>query len=146
MRECGAMLCQVCQQKEAMVHLTTIVAGDGQGLAAGTDTKQHFCERCADAYFAEAPGMNSARGLICLSDSYRSKLYDLLEELHPEAFDNKDDEACTLGSTLMRNILREHFKMDNLDMNEDAFEMLCHDFFCSHHFYTRVEGRKRKGS
>jgi len=45
--------------------------------------------------------MNSARGLICLSDSYRSKLYDLLEETYPEAFDNKDASACRRASKVM---------------------------------------------
>lgn len=106
--------------------------------------KQHLCNECADAFFASTPGMNSSRGLICLSDSYRSRLYDLLEIAHPEAFDNSDSEACKRGGKLMQDFLREHLKKDKIEMNEDAFGMLCHDFFGSHHFYTRVDEHKRK--
>lgn len=106
--------------------------------------KQHLCTECADAYFANTPGMNSARGLIRLSDSYRSKLYDLLETAHPEAFDNSDVWACARGGKLMRDFLREHLKKEKIEMNEDAFEMLCLDFFGSHHFYTRVDEHKKR--
>jgi hypothetical protein len=127
-----------------MVHLTTTDYAEGLGQDPGTQRKQHFCEQCADEYFANTPGMNSSRGLICLSDSYRSKLYDLLEEAHPEAFDNHDAEACGRGSELMRNFLREHLTKDKIELNDDAFDMLCSDFFCSHHFYTRADEFKRK--
>jgi protein-arginine kinase activator protein McsA len=136
------MLCQACQQRAATVHLSTTFPG-GEPV---TDREQHFCKQCADAYFASTPGMNSARGLICLSDSYRSKLYDLLESVHPEAFDDTDTEACQRASNLMRNFLREHLKKDNIEMNEDAFEMVCLDFFGSHRFYTRINEHKRKKS
>jgi len=88
--------------------------------------------------------MNSARHLICLSDSYRSKLYDLLEIAHPEAFDNGEAEACRRGSELMRRFLREHLTKDKIELNEDAFDMLCEDFFGSHHFYSRADEHKRK--
>jgi len=47
------------------------------------------------------------RDLVCLSDAYRSKLFDLLETTHPEAFDNHDTEACTRGSKLARKFLLE---------------------------------------
>jgi protein-arginine kinase activator protein McsA len=134
------MLCQVCQQRAATVHLSTSFSSE----EPVTEWKQHLCKECADAYFASTPGMNSARGLICLSDSYRSKLYDLLEAVHPEAFDNTDSEACRRASKLMQDFLREHLKKDKIEMNEDAFEMLCKDFFCSHHFYTRIDEHKRK--
>ncbi len=124
------------------MHLTkTTYAQSGE--EGGTE-QQHFCEACADAFFATTPGMNPSRGLICLSDSYRSRLYDLLETAHPEAFDNRDEEACRRGSQLMRDFLREHFRKDNIGVNEDAFEMLWQDFACSHHFYTRSDEFSRK--
>jgi hypothetical protein len=116
----------------------------GVGDEPGTQREQHFCKVCADTFFACTPGMNSARHLICLSDWYRSNLYDLLEAAHPEAFDNSDTEACPRGSELMRNFLREHLTKDKIELNEDAFEMLCGDFYCSHHFYTRANKPKRK--
>jgi len=105
---------------------------------------QHFCKQCADAYFASTPGMNSARDLICLSDFYRAKLFDLLETSHPEAFDNHDTEACHRGSEVMRRFLRQHLERENIEVNEDGFKMLCSDFFCSHHFYARVDEHKNK--
>ena len=125
------------------MHLTTTMYKSALGQEPGT-RKQHFCPECADAYLACTPGMNSARGLICLSDSYRSTLYDLLEATHPEAFDNQDVEACRRGSRVMREFLREHLKKDNIEVNEDAFGMLCGDFVGSHHFYSRVGEYKRK--
>jgi hypothetical protein len=70
---------------------------------------------------------------------YRAKLYDLLETRHPEAFDNSDDEACRRGSEVMRRFLRQQLLKDNIKLNGDGFEMLCHDFFCSCHFYDRAE-------
>jgi len=117
---------------------------EGLGQEPGIQREQHFCEQCADTYFACTPGRNSARHLICLSDFYRSKLYDLLEATHPDAFDDKDAETCRRASDLMRVFLREHLTKDGLRMNEDAFEMLCRDFFCSHHFYSRADEYKRK--
>lgn len=138
------MLCESCHQRTAVVHLTTTVEVASLGQEPGTQRKQHFCQECADSYFACTPGMNSARHLICLSDSYRSKLYDLLETTHPEAFDNSDIEACRRGSELMRNFLREHLTKDKIELNEDAFDMLCGDFFGSHHFYSRSDEYKRK--
>jgi hypothetical protein len=131
------MLCQQCQTREAMVHLTQTTQVDS--IDESVPGKLHFCESCSDAYFANTPGMNSNRGLICLSDAYRSKLYDQLEVAHPEAFDQSDDKACDHSSQLMRDFLREHLDKDNVAVNEDAFEMLCQDFFCSHHFYTRLD-------
>src|SRR5258705_8236697 len=121
------MLCQACQKNEATVHLTKTEYTES-GEERGTE-EQHFCQSCADAFFASTPGMNSSRGLICLSDLYRSKLYDLLEVAHPEAFDNSDEYACRRGSELMRNFLREHLAKDKVELNEDGFEMLCGDFF-----------------
>jgi len=140
------MLCESCHQREATVHLTATVHVEGLGQERGTPQKQHFCRQCADSYFACTPAMNPLRGLICLSDSYRSMLYDLLERVHPEAFDNKDAETCRRESEWMRNFLREQLTKDKIELNEDAFEMLCHDFFCSHHFYSRADGYKKKNA
>ena len=84
------------------------------------------------------------RHLICLSDAYRSQLYDLLETTHPEAFDYSDTEACRQSSDLMRRFLQEHLKKDKIELNEDAFNMLCGDFYGSHHFYSRADEYKRK--
>jgi hypothetical protein len=88
--------------------------------------------------------MNPARDLIQLSSFYRSKLYDALEKAHPEAFDNSTTEACIKGSDLMRRFLRKHLTKDNIKLNKDGFEMLCLDFFGSHHFYDRVHKRKAR--
>jgi len=138
------MLCESCHQRDAVVHLTTTAYAEGRGQQPGTQREQHFCEQCADTYFACTPGMNSERRLICLSDSFRTKLYNLLEMTHPEAFDNSTTEACRRGSELMRSFLREHLTKDKIELNEDAFEMLAGDFFGSHHFYTRADEYKRK--
>src|SRR5437870_6463346 len=113
------MLCEACHQREAMVQLTMSVHADSLDQQPSTKREQHFCEQCADEHFARTSGMNSARGLICLSDSYRSKLYDLLEAAHPEAFDNNDTEACRRASELMRNFPREHLAKDKVELNED---------------------------
>ena len=88
--------------------------------------------------------MNSARDLIELSDFYRSKLYDELEAKHPEAFDNSTDEACLRGSEVMRSFLKKRLTKDNVKLNTDGFEMLCHDLFCSRHFYDRIVRRSSK--
>jgi hypothetical protein len=140
------MLCEACRQREATVHLTTTFHLGGPGREPGATQKQHFCVDCADEYFAHTPGKNWMRKLICLSDSYRSKLYDQLEKRHPEAFDNSTTEACRRGSELMRTFLREQLKQDGIEVNEDAFEKLGSDLFGSHHFYTRSDQfKKRKG-
>ena len=138
------MLCESCHQREAVRHLTRIVMAEGLGQEPGTQREQHFCEQCADTYFACTPGMNPRRDLICLSHSYRAKLYDLLETVHPEAFDNSTTEACRRGSDLMRHFLREQLTKDKIELNEDAFEMLFRDFIGSHHFYSRADEHKRK--
>ena len=136
------MLCEMCHQRQATVHLTQTfykaVAGHEPGMQ-----KQHFCQECADTYFACTPGMNSMRGLICLSDEYRITLLDLLEKAHAEAFDNHDSEACRRGSKLMREFLREQFKKENIGVNEDAFDMLCQSFW-SREFYARADKFRKK--
>jgi len=137
-------LCQICQKREASVFLTTTIPASESGGESDIHQKQSFCKSCADSYYASTPGMNSARDLIRLSDSYRSKLYDLLEATHPEAFDNHDTEACVRGSELMCSFLRKQLKKDRMDVRGDAFEMLCRDFFGSHHFYSRIDEFNRK--
>ena len=117
---------------------------EGLGQETGTQREKHFCEQCADTYFACTPGMNPARHLICLSDSYRAKIYDLLETAHPEAFDNSTTELCRRGSELMRRFLRGNLTKDKIELNDDGFEMLCQDFFGSHYFYSRSDEYKRK--
>jgi protein-arginine kinase activator protein McsA len=130
------MLCESCNQRDAVVHLTTT---EGE-----TRNEQHFCRECADEYFARTPGENSHRGLICLDDWYRSKLYDLLEVEHTEAFDCSTTEACRRGSAATRAFLRRHLAQAGIELNEDAFIMLWSDFNCSHHFYTRADEYKRR--
>jgi hypothetical protein len=137
------MLCDACHQREALVHLTSIVHVEGLDQAPGAQREQHFCRECADEYFVRT-GMNASRGLICLSDWYRSKLYDLLELEHPEAFDYSTTEACELGSESARVLLRRHLAEDGIELNEDGFMMLWSDFNCSHHFYTRADEYKRR--
>lgn len=138
------MLYESCHQREALVHLRRVYCAEGLEHEPGTWREQHFCEECADEHFTRKPGMNSRRDLICLSDWYGSKLYDLLETAHPEAFDSNDTEACRRGSELMQTFLREQLAKAKLQLNEDAFEMLCRDFFGSHHYYTREDEYKRR--
>ena len=127
------MLCQNCNQREALIH-----------LALGTPQQRDFCRECADNYYATTPGMNSARALICLDNWYRTKLYDLLEATHPEAFDNHDREACIRGCDVMRKFLRKQLRKENIQIRGDAFKMLCLDFFTSHHFYARIDEFNRR--
>ena len=124
-----------------MIHHSTRITS-ARGSRRGRD--KHFCKQCADKYYKRTPGMNSARDLIRLSDFYRSKLYDVLEKKHPEAFDNSTSEACLTGSELMRRFLREQLRKDNMKVSGDALEMLCIDFFSSRHFYDRIEKVKAK--
>ncbi len=44
----------------------------------------------------------------------------------------------------MRDFLREHLTKDKIELNEDAFEMLCRDFIGSHDFYRHADEHKRK--
>ncbi len=135
------MLCEMCQKNDATVHLTQTryIAVDGQEAGA---KNQHFCKECADAYFASTPGMNPMREIICLSKEYRAKLLDLLEKTHPEAFDNSDIEACRRGSEIMRGFLREQLRKEKIEVNQDAFEMLCISFWSSE-FYDRADAYRR---
>ena len=134
-RNPAKVLCQACKKRDALVHLS---------LGSSQRKQKHYCRECADRYFARTPGMNSARDLIKLSSFYRSKLYDELESRHPEAFDNSDAETCRRGSDLMRSFLKKRLAKEGIKLNRDGFEMLCHDFFCSHHLYERADKWKRQ--
>ena len=134
------MLCEACQKREAMVHIKATLFRQAAAEMVGADREQHFCEECADEYWARTPGMNSMRGLICLSDSYRSKLYDLLKAKHPETFDNSDTEASRRGSKLMKEFLREHLRADKIEVNDDAFDMLFQDFLGRVNEFKRTKG------
>jgi hypothetical protein len=129
------MLCQRCKKKEALIHLN---------VTGSSSRQKHYCRDCADAYFARTPGMNPSRNLVKLSDYYRNKLYDELESQSPEVFDNSTTEACVRGSDLMRRFLRKRLAQDNIRLNKDGFEMLCHDLFTTHHFYDRGDRVKAK--
>ena len=129
------ILCQVCKEREAVVHISPT-------RSLKSRRTKHFCRQCADEYWARTPGMNADRGLIQLSNFYRSKLYDLLQKQHPEAFDNSTVEACRNGSELMRRFLRRRLNEDNIKVTGDAFEMLCNDFSFSHHSYKRGDQLK----
>ena len=138
------MLCQVCNHREATVHLTKTIYKRAAVVHEPDRTEQHLCQECADTFFAAIPGMkNAMRDLICLSDSYRSKLYDLLESIHPEAFDNHDTEACRRASKLTRNFLREQFKKDSIEVNDEVFNMLLGSFW-SGEFYDRAKRYTKK--
>ena len=134
-RRAKPVLCQICKKREALIHISPT-------RSLNSKRTKHFCRECADDLWARTPGMNAERDLIQLSNFYRSKLYDLLEKEHPEAFDNSTVEACRKGTGLMRRFLRRHLKEDNIKVTGDAFEMLCSDFSFSHHFYKRADHLK----
>jgi len=138
------MVCDVCHQRKATIHLTQTFYKQAAVVHEPGTTEQHFCQECADAFFAAVPGMkNAMRDLICLSDSYRSRLYDLLETTHPEAFDNRDTEACRSGSKLTRKLLREQFTKDGIEVNDEVFDMLLGSFW-SGEFYSRAKKYRKK--
>ena len=127
------MLCQTCEKREATVHLT-------QPTTTCSSKGFHLCQDCADSLFAAGPETNHFRGLICLSDFYRDKLYDILESTRPEIFyDGDDEQQSAQASEALEAFLREHLKKDNVQLNEDAFQMLRSDFCFSHHYYARAD-------
>jgi hypothetical protein len=141
------MLCDKCQEREATHHIISGVPGAGKGEELGMERERHFCERCLDEYLSATPGMSPMRGLIRLSDSYRSKLYDLLAASHPEAFYAGEDYALNQqAGDAARIFLREQFQKEGIGLNEEAFQMLYCDFMLSYHFYTcRNKYNQRKG-
>jgi hypothetical protein len=140
------MLCDKCQKREALVHLGSSTEQGEIFTNSGVVWEKHFCKDCADEYYAQTPGLNSSRDLICLSNWYRSKLYDLLELECPEVFDYSDSEACERGSELTRVFLLEQLKKNGIELSEDGFEMLWIDLNCSNHFYKRADDIKNRNS
>jgi hypothetical protein len=56
-------------------------------------------------------GFNPLRNFLCVSDSYRSSLYDLLEATHPEAFyDGEDYSKLEQASEVMNAFLRQELR------------------------------------
>jgi len=133
------MLCDYCKQQDASVHITQ--AGEGPfKMGLGQTNKLHLCTDCADKLFAASPGTNQMRNQICLSDFYRTKLFDLLEATHPEVFYRGNDNTKLHEiSKLMESLLREQLKKDGVELNEDAFQMLRSDLCFSHHYYDRAD-------
>jgi hypothetical protein len=130
------MVCEMCQQKVATVHLTVNRMATDE--AAATSSEHHFCPECADRYFAQTPGMNASRGLIELSDEYRSKLLDELEQKHPTVFTWwRERGDVKRNITLMREFLMPRLQVDRIDVAGDAFEMLFQDLTGSDEFNER---------
>jgi hypothetical protein len=130
------MLCEHCHQKEATLHLTELARSS---IAPGERaTERHFCERCGDHYMRSHPTLSSMRSLVCLSEGYRSRLYDLLEAAHPEAFyDGNEDKPSIRAAEVMAQFLRKELKKEGIEVNEQVFEMLLCDFIGCHDFYAR---------
>ncbi len=138
------MLCEICKKREAVVHLGDFKEPENNESDSQVEWQRQFCRECADEYYAKTPGMNSSRDLICLSDWYRNKLYNLLELECPEAFDYSDNKACELSGELTRVFLQNQLDKNDIKLNEDGFEMLWVDLNCSHHFYKRADEIKRR--
>ncbi len=118
------------------MHLTEIARS--KDFPNETVLERHFCEPCSNDYMRGSPTLSAMRSLICLSEGYRSRLYDLLETAHPEAFYDGDDEQLTeRAAEAMTLFLREQLKKERIEVNDQVFEMLVCDFIGSHDFYTR---------
>jgi hypothetical protein len=84
--------------------------------------------------------------LIKLSDPYRSRLYDVLELEHPEAFYFGDDhKKLRQAGVAMEAFLRESLKRDGIEVGAVAFDMLNRDFSFSEDYYARRKAHN-KGS
>lgn len=117
------MNCESCHQRLATVHMTRVIVACGD--VPETRQEMHFCEQCADDFNACTPGRNQMRGLISLSDFYRSKLYDLLETSYPAAFEVWDElapEAQIERVNSIQTFLREQLKKDGIELNGDGPE------------------------
>jgi hypothetical protein len=125
------MLCEACKKEPATVHLTTASKPEVTG-----ERTFHFCEACAKAIVPLMPELPPQ--LLCLSDLYRSRLYDALQSSHPEAFYTREDPKLRRKATnAMETFLREQLRKDKIDIGDFAFQMLLHDFSFSRHFYER---------
>lgn len=101
-------------------------------------SERHFCEECADKFFASAPGMNSTRSLICFSDAYRRRLLDKVEAEVPEAFyEGEDPNRMREVSEKEMEFLRRELEREGLPVEGDAFLMLWANLFCGAEFYER---------
>ena len=139
------MFCEKCHERQATVHLTEIARS--QVVSDERVTERHFCDICGDDYMKNHPTLGAMRSLLCLSEGYRSRLYDLLEAAHPEAFYAGDDEALsTRAAEAMTLFLRDELKRERIDVNEQVFEMLLCDFIGSHLFYSRRDAFNRNKS
>ena len=139
------MLCERCHQRPATVHLTEIARS--KDVPDERVTERHFCKQCGDYYMQSHPTLNAMRSLVCLSEGYRSRLYDLLEAAHPEAFYDGNDEALSMcAAEAMTLFLRDQLQRERIEVNEQVFEMLLCDFIGSHHFYSRRDAFNKKKS
>jgi hypothetical protein len=94
-----------------------------------------------------SPTLSAMRSLICLSAAYRSRLYDLLEAAHPEAFYDGDDETLNLqAAETMTLFLRKQLSKERIEVNDGVFEMLVCDFIGSYDFYTRRDAFNERTS
>ena len=136
------MLCEQCQKRDAVVHLsgTSQILPGGEPLAL---QEHHFCEPCANEYYKTQFG--APRNLLCLSDWFRERLYDIMEESHPEAFYDGEDEAEVIKAAVaMETVLRDELQKEGISVNEDVFAMLATDLIGSHRYYSRREAWNKK--
>jgi hypothetical protein len=139
------MLWERCHQRQATVHLTEIARSHLVSDEQVTD--RHFCEQCGDYYMKSHPTLDAMRSLVCLSEGYRDRLYDLLTTSHPEAFYDGDDDALGMrAAEAMTLFLRDQLNKEGIEVNDQVFEMLLCDFIGSHHFYTRRDAFNQKKS
>ncbi len=133
------MVCQSCKQAPAMEHITMFHHGERKQL--------EFCSECADEYYKATPGMVGSRGLICLSEAYRDRLYRRLETAHPEVFDEPKDPAnMTANRDTLRQFLEAALRDDHIEVSSDGLEMLLVDFACSNHFFQKQQAVQRRRS
>src|SRR5207237_2678408 len=113
------MLCEMCHEKLATVHLTQNRMAVDESSPPST-TQLHFCEACLDRYFASTPETNPLRGLIQLSDDYRSKLCDELEVKHPTVFTWwRSPPEVKKNITEIREFLKSRLKEDGVEITGD---------------------------
>jgi hypothetical protein len=125
----------MCQSRSATVHLTENCV-DLDHSDPLKISEHHFCEDCVDTHF-KTTGKNACRGLIELSDRYRSRLYDELQLKNPVVFTWWTGAEARKILTEVREFLQARFKEDGIEVSGDAFEMLYLDFIGSAEFNKR---------